>query len=155
MGTMVGTSSFSQINWEIRDNGNIFMNQIGNVIASGTANAQLTSLGSWSVVPSFIEFAMTADIGSVPLQNGHYYILDMAIVVPDALFTGGFTTTSGANGVGSPLNNANSFSLDPADNFTVNFFDLSMGIGDSPVPEPASIAVLGLGVVCLLRKKKK
>jgi hypothetical protein len=161
MGTMVGTTSFSQVKWEIRQGMGIGNNSVGTVLATGFFAPTLISLGSWAFVPSMTRFTMTGTIGSVALTNGGTYFLGMGIVVPNSTFTGGFTTAGPDNAVGSPLDNHSSMYIDSNGNVHDNFngntgfnADLSMGIGTSPVPEPGSFAVIGLGMVGLLVRKK-
>ena len=162
MGTMVGTTSFSQIKWEIREGMGIGNNSVGTILASGTFAPTLVSLGAWTFIPSFTVFKMTGNIGSVTLTNGGTYFLGMAIVVPDPTFTGGFTTAGPDNAVGSPLNNHSSMWIDSIGNVHDNFngntgfnADLSMGIGTSTVPEPTSLLVIGLGILGLGVKRRK
>jgi hypothetical protein len=153
-GTVLGTSAFTSIAWEVRTG--MAVGNAGTLVTSGTTTANLTSLGAWAVVPSFTRYLMTADIGSVALTNGGSYWLGVAMVVPNASFIGGVTSTSGLNAVGGPLNNDNSIARNvvSGDVISNGGFDLSLGISASPVPEPASMAALGLGALALIRRRR-
>lgn len=155
MSTMVATESFSQVYWEIRQGMDAGSGDMGTLVASGTASANITDLGTWPLVTNFDLYAMTADISPVALTNGGDYFLGMAIVSTGPTFEGGITSTAGVNGVGSPLNDHNSsFNQVGVGLFATNI-DLSMGIGTAnPVPEPASFAALGLGALVMLRRRK-
>jgi hypothetical protein len=75
------------------------------------------------------------------------------------------STTSGANAIGTPPgNNGNAFwdSVDFAQTwqpataiFGTGTWDLSMGVTGTPVPEPATFAIVGIGALALLRRRKK
>lgn len=157
MGTILGTSSVSitQLNWEIRQGMDLGTSNAGTLIASGTSNINTTFVSNWAPNTSLDVYKMTGDITSTALSNGGSYFLGFAIVSPSANFVGGITTTSGANSVGSPVNNDNAFSINNSGGFGSTGVDLSMGIGTSTVPEPATFAVLGLGAIALLRRRRK
>jgi PEP-CTERM motif len=157
MGTMVASvgNPFSQLNWEIRQGMDFGTSNSGTLIASGTSTVNLTFVSNWSLNTSLDVYTMTGDISSTALTNGGSYFLGFQIVSPNSTFTGGITTTSGAGGIGSPLNNDNAFSVNGTGGFGLTGQDLSMGIGTAVVPEPATFAVLGLGAVALLRRRRK
>ncbi len=154
-GTMLGTAAFSQVYWEIRTGMDPNTNNMGSLVASGTANATNVFVSNWTLNTSFDIYKMTANIGSVALTNGGSYFLGIAAVSNSSSFIGGITTTSGANSVGSPVNNTNNFYNWAGSGMGGNGVNLSMGIGTAAVPEPASMAALGLGAMALLRRRKK
>ncbi|MBI1333897.1 MAG: PEP-CTERM sorting domain-containing protein [Armatimonadetes bacterium] len=155
MGTMIASNLFSQVNWEIREGMNASTGDMGTLVASGTANANLIDLGDWMNTGVVDLYTMTADISPVALTNGGDYFLGMAVVSTSPAFVAALTTTSGANGVGSPVCDHVSSYVEVGLGLSAATHDVSMGIGTaSPVPEPASFAVLGLGALVMLRRRK-
>ncbi len=153
------TAGISPVNasWEIRtgmSNGNG-----GTLVASGTSSAAVSSANG------FDAFGFTGELITVAtnfdLSAGTYYMT----ITPDLQAAGrGFiATTSGANASGSPIGNGNSWfnsaffgaNYSPAsDQLGINPVDFSYGVTGSPVPEPASMLVLGLGAIAAIRRRR-
>lgn len=140
--------------WEIRSG--MSTSGLGTLVASGDSAATFTNIGN---AFGFNVFDFQANIGPVALTNGNTYWLGVATdtrVGGNGSEIGAIGTTSGVGGVGSPLLNHNALQWDANANTIVDSQDdLSLGISAAAVPEPASMAALGLGVAALLRRRKK
>jgi hypothetical protein len=157
------TNFFTQAYYEIRQNVDLTG---GTLIASGTASASAVNTGMSGFGLSIFQISATGL--NVNLGAGTYSVA----LAPVGNGTGSIyvTTTGGANGIGAPLANGNSFfhaisfytgspgwysTTDPAFALGAGTWDFSYGISANPVPEPASMAVLGIGALALLRRRKK
>jgi len=153
--TFIATSSFTSLVWEVRTG--MATHVAGNLIASGTAQATLDDLGVWGQGAGWHRYSVTANIGSLVLNNGSTYWLGLAAVTPSSNFDAAIMETKGANSIGSPVNNSNNLYRYEAtgaveQNPSIN---LSMGISASAVPEPCSVVAIGCGLVGLLRRIRK
>jgi PEP-CTERM motif len=142
--------------WEIRTG--VGDNNPGTLLFSGddVATAALSGTNLTN-----IEYTYTCSTTPFILASGDYF-LSVAVNGGDGeCFV---STTSGLNGVGGPLADDSSFYNHPSQgaNFAVasNFAgapaDFAFGLrGAATTPEPATLAVLGLGVVALLRRRRR
>ncbi|MBS1701262.1 MAG: PEP-CTERM sorting domain-containing protein [Armatimonadetes bacterium] len=144
--------------WEIRKG--ITPHDGGTVVHDGTvSNATVTSNGD-IIDGSNPGYLYDSDVDSFVLEPGTYF-LGLAVDHPTSWYF--VATTSGDNGIGSPLANGNSFWTSAENGAFFNSvgtdfdgrYDFSMGLRGSPVPEPASFAALGLGILSLGRRRKK
>jgi len=137
----------------------------GTTVASGNL-AGVTHVASGRSVLGITEYTYSADGLSINLGAGQYWLafaLDRSAVGGGQSFV---TTTSGTNGVGTPLHDNKSYLADPANGFTMEaisgdnlegggIWDVSQGVKSQAVPEPATMAALGLGVAAMLRRRNK
>lgn len=150
-----GSQRGATLTWEIRTG--VSTGNGGSLVASGDTAASAVATGN--VGFGLTEYKYSADISPVLLSAGDYF-LSVAVNGGDGNIY--VSTTDGTNGVGGPLNDDNSYIN--SSTFGLNFEatdtivaspDFSIGLGgSSPVPEPASFAVLGLGAIALIRRRK-
>ena len=154
-----GTSTSNKLYWEIRSG--MSTGNGGTIVHAGTvSNATVTETGRFNFTTP--ERKYESVVSTFSLGPGTYFLG----VAADSMFEQVFlTTASGANGVGGPLHNGNSFWNMPGagENFSSvsDFFggrqtDFSIGIrGATSVPEPTAILGLAIGLVVLVRFRKR
>lgn len=151
-----GTVRGSSLLWEIRTG--VADNDPGTLLFSGTDAATAISSGTPF---TNIEFTYSSATTPFILAAGDYFLSVAVDGGNGDIFA---STTSGINGVGGPLADDTSFFNRPsvgvnfavASNFVGAPADFSFGLrGAATTPEPATIAVLGLGALALLRRRRK
>jgi len=135
-----------------------------------TSGATLVTSGTGAVTPGASQgtnlgnnvFRYTISGLNIALTAGTYWFGVQLAPTSGQSYT---ATTSGASGVGSPIADGNSYLIWPggfgnsnpvpvADLEGGGKWDLSQGVL-AAVPEPATMAALGLGVAALLRRRRK
>jgi hypothetical protein len=147
-----GLASDTTLNWQIRSG--MSAGNLGTLVASGTTVGAFVFAGNAFGINYY---NMTAPIASTSLVNGNTYHLGVQVVTTSANSSvGAIATTAGVNGIGGPINNGNAFQWDSNAGTVVSLGadDLSLGIMSTPIPEPASIAALGLGALALIRRRR-
>lgn len=147
----------NSIYWEIRQG--ITPGNGGTVVHAGTVSpATVTATGN--TLSIYTEYNYESSVSSFDLGPGTYF-LTVALNGPyDSAY---LSETEGANGVGSTLGNDIAYldAWDVVNNdhfevWTARSADYSMGLrGASAVPEPASMAALGLGIIALAKRRRK
>jgi MYXO-CTERM domain-containing protein len=150
-----GSVRGSTLAWEIRTG--VADNDPGTLLFGG--NDVATAVLSGTPLTN-IEFTYSCAASPFILAAGDYFLSVAVDGGNGDIFA---STTSGINGVGGPLADDNSFYNAPslganfavASNFVGAPADFSFGLrGAEPTPEPASFAILGLGALVLLRRRR-
>lgn len=128
----------------------------GTLVASGLAPATVKENGNFNF--SIGKFLISISGLDISLQPGRYWL--SLSPVSETTF---ITTTSGRNGIGTPLGNGSSLWWDPSfaayysdvsRAFGQGTWDFSYGVKGEPVPEPTSIGVLLLAVFSIALKQR-
>ena len=175
VGSADTTSTFTTAAYDIRtgimDSGaGGTVTNIGTSVASGTVGITAVSTGLTGFGLNI--YRMTTGAVGINLAAGHYWLA--VAPVGDGTNSIFLTTTSGTAGIGtqagigSPLANGNSYfdaisvygptgwsRTDNASVLNTGTWDFSYGVTGSPVPEPASMAVLGMGALALIRRRRR
>ncbi len=150
-----------RFDYEIRSG--MTSSSLGTLVASGSTTS-FTWTDTGTDISGYDIYAALADVTDFSLTAGTYH-LGLQVVTTAASFPRVYVgTTSGTNGVGSPINNGNAFwTLDNGSTTTISrsSHDYSLGVIGSaaavPLP-PAALAGFGLlgllGVVRKLRRRK-
>ena len=128
----------------------------GNLVARVTA----TTFGSNPSGISGVHHVRgdTQFFNTLPHAQGIFYIGMRVVVIGSAELV----TTSGVGGRGTPLANGNSFFHDPLNGSTYTSsqnllgsgtWDFSIGMIDTFIPEPSTVAVFGSGCAFLLIRR--
>jgi hypothetical protein len=147
----------ANLEWEIRRG--VSTHNAGTVVVAGQ-----NTLALWDATGregfGYLEFRAEAEV-DFELEGGDYW-LGIA-VIGEGSGRAFLTTTSGENATGGPVADGNSFFR--SDYFGANFddagwyvgdnADFSVGLGGEPVPEPASIVALGLGLAAMRRRRSR
>ncbi len=152
-----GTQRGGGLYWEIRTGvsaGN------GGTLVAGGFSSSASSVATGNSGFGLNEYHYEAGVSSFSLGAGTYW-LGVAVDGGDGNIYN--STTSGTNGVGGPLADGNSYfnsttfgaNFQAASDFVGAPADFSMGLRGSSVPEPASMAALGLGALAMLRRRRK
>lgn len=138
------------LKWEIRQG--VTPTYRGDLVATGVSQASFSWLGNqWDI--DYYRFE--ANIDETTLVNGGSYWLGVAALTDSENDVSGIGTTSGWNGVGSPLNDGNMMVfVDTYNNFIVPGYSASLGIASHAVPEPATLAALGFGLIACMRRRR-
>jgi len=164
------TTAAYDIRTGITDDGTNVTNT-GTSVASGTVAVTETSTGLTGFGYNIMR--ITSGTINVNLAAGTYW-LGIAPVGDgtNSIFVSTANGTVGIGsqaGIGSPLANGNSYfdsisvysgspgwyRTDNSVALGAGTWDFSYGVTGSPVPEPASMAALGLGVVALIRRRRR
>ncbi|MGI8924078.1 MAG: PEP-CTERM sorting domain-containing protein [Fimbriimonadales bacterium] len=149
----------TQLYYEFRQN--VGPGNGGELLYSGTvaSTTVLTGRGGFGL----LEWEVRGDITHIDLKPGHHWLA----VAPVGDGTGHFylSTTSGANSIGSPIGDGNSFydseslgaTFDPTSKWLgKGTWDFSLGFGNDNIPEPATLlaTLAGLGLLAYRKRRR-
>jgi len=142
----------------------------GTLVSSGTVTgvthvASTAAINTFDVGTVLNLYRYTASGLNINLAAGQYWLtfaLDRSNVGAGQSFV---ATTGGFHGVGTPLHDGKTFVIDAQHSSAYAMsgsdfegggtWDLSYGVIAQAVPEPATMAALGLGVAAMLRRRNK
>ncbi|MBA3726186.1 MAG: PEP-CTERM sorting domain-containing protein [Armatimonadetes bacterium] len=146
------------MNWEIRSG--ISEGSGGILEASGSGAITQTATGRSGF--GFDEYELRISGLATALAPGTYFV---GVNVGDLLGARAFvSTTSGANSIGSPIGNGNTFLNSAFFGFTYTNWenlvgpgpwDVSYGVDGEAVPEPATLVALGIGLAALAARRRR
>ena len=133
----------------------------GTLVASGSASSGFSWTATGRSGFGFQEYRLDADIADLNLAAGTYHLNIRPLITSSAGVVLELSTTSGANGIGSPLNNRNAFLTYAGGSFApmasvAGAYDFSQGV--TLVPLPAALAaglpaLLGIGLLAARRRR--
>lgn len=151
------TNHGTKLYWEIRSG--VSEGNGGTVVHPPTLNDRTVTFVRTSPFPNS-EYHYESNVTPFVLGAGTYFL---TVAVYEGNARTWLCTASGANGVGGPLANGNSFVDSPQSswnfrpaklNVNLPTVDFSMGLRGMAVPEPTTIGMLGLGTVLMIRKRR-
>lgn len=157
MANVFANTTIASANWEIRQG--ISEGNGGTLVASGSAAVTQTTNGFDAF--GFTGYKLEMSGMNVNLADGTYFIgWNVGDLAGARCFV---DTTSGANGIGSPIFNGNTFLNSSF--FGVNFtdwqnlvgpgtWDVSYGVNNG-VPEPATFVAIGLGLAAFAARRRR
>jgi len=162
-----GNGVFSALgNFDIRTG--VSNHNQGTSVATGTAVlTHAASAGTLQGAPMtlYSSTSLAVTTGTLTLGPGTFFLgfsISRAVAGGNGqVFIG---STSGANPVGLPIHNNNSYLNGNGFNMEAisggnleggGIWDLSQGVTGNAVPEPATMAALGIGLVALARRRRK
>jgi hypothetical protein len=155
-GNFYSSTNITGLYYEIRSG--VSQGNGGTLISSGSLSATATDTGMSDF--GYEVYKVLGSITGLNLAAGTYHLGLAAI--GDGTGYAYLATTSGTNGVGGPISNDNAFfdsssygaNFDSSMNQGSGLNDFSMGVnGTQAVPEPTSMAALGLGALGFLRRR--
>ena len=133
----------------------------GTLVASGSSSSGFSWTATGRTGFWLQEYRFDANIPDLNLAAGTYHLNIRPLITAPAGVNMFLSTTSGANGVGSPLNNSNAFLTYAGGSFALmadvfGAYDFSQGV--TLVPLPAALAaglpaLLGIGVLAVRRRR--
>ncbi|MGA9452932.1 MAG: PEP-CTERM sorting domain-containing protein [Verrucomicrobiia bacterium] len=147
--------------WSIRSG--MSVGNGGTIVSSGTAFASQTPTGRSLPGYGIPEYTIQITGLNVYLAPGTYWLSVSPFVGNDPISSGMFrsyvSVTTGANAIGEPAgDNGNGFIYWPyaGYNYAPNFFnqDYSMGVAGTVVPEPSTLALIGIASIGLVSRMR-